>query len=867
MAEVETKTQYRFQEVARNPLPNFAKAEPFPLENVEKDPWWKTTYKSVFSAPIGLGEDLAELFPEVQEARVQMAKIRAKGGEYVKIADDMEASLGQFPTNTEAIGNMLGTALWVAPVPLFKGIKAMPALASIVRGGVYGAGFAGADAMAEGKKLEEIASASIVGGVIGAPLGLATHGIFKLGLKVPQKMAASLKSSETIERLSYPVISRLKTFGEAGKIISDRFYKAGIEAKRKIGVAMLKMNEVGLVEIPRLFPWQKKGALLSTVSAWRGENSLLDVLTGKSLLKNAVPAVKKAATLSRKILNEIVSAADDSALLIGKRQNYFTHLTPSPKKVLLSEAEKIALGKAETVVERNAIYLQSNLKESLRRDILENAVFKQKAFRDVEGAAKVLDSWANYVQGGKRVINKKVKPFLDYIVKTGQAKSLKEAEAKAFRDFIQRPLPRLPQYGPLEYSRKINLPFWDPDPRRVLPTYTVGAITRIEAAQGFGPKNEILNQLIKKVGTTKGVEAAREVDVLVRKITGQIRNAPIREQVSMTLRMIQTPKLAFAQTLNIGQNLNTLLATDLGALAYGLESAFTNKGVQGALRSGAILQSVLQRELTYAGGGLNFANKILKYTGFTWTELFNRTVASNAGMKYAQKTLEKLKKNPTNKFLRWRLEEMQISPAKALKRGKLVEAELLRAGNVMSMTTQFVSEPLHLPAWASSPEGKVVFQFKNFAYNQAKFVKRQLFNPRIPLSRKTRTLLILSIVYPMSGEVLGDVRAMLTGVKRPTNAWDRYWSNIATAGTFGLALDVWDSARFRSIAESLGGPTLGTIADVTENFVSSVEKGKPTAGFMKSLFRQTGVLRPVGNYLYPTKRKNMGDVFEFWEDL
>jgi len=861
--EIKSKTKWRFQEVARNPLPNFAEAEPFPLESVERAPLWK----SIFSGPLNLGADINELFPETQEVRTQIDEFRKKGGESAKVADRMELMIGKKPTTAQVMGHSLETALWVAPVPLFKGVKAIPALAAIMRGGVYGAAFAGAGAMGEGKKLEEVASRAITGGIIGAPFGLATHGLFKVGLKIPQKMVSSFKKSETIQRLVYPVISRLKTFGKAGRTIAERFHQSGVDAKRKMGVAMLQLNEAGLVEVPRLFPWQKKAALLSTDLAWKGKNSLLDTLVGKSPVRQATPAVQEAFRVSRKVLNEIISSADDAAVAVGKRQNYFTHFNPSPEKVILSKAEKVALKQAKTIAEREAIYLQSNLKESIRRDILENAVFKQGAFRNVEEGGRILESWAQYVQGGKRVIDKQVRPFLDYVVKKGQAKNLAQAEAKAFKDFIRRPLPRLPKYGPLEYSREIDLPFWDPDPRRVLPTYTIGAITRIEAVQSFGPRNETLNQLIRKVGTTKGVEAAREVDKLVRTITGQIRYAPASEKISMTLRAIQTPKLAFAQILNIGQNINVLLNSDLGALSYGLQSAFTNKGIQKALKSGAILQSVLQRELSYAGGGLDFANKVLKYSGFTWTELFNRTVSANAGMRYAEKTFEKLKKNPTNQFLRWRLKEMQISPAQALKRGTLIEAELLRAGNMMSMTTQFVSQPLYLPAWASSPEGKVIFQFKNFAYNQARFVKNQLFNPHIPLARKARTLLILSMVYPMSGEVLGDVRAMVTGVKRPTNAWDRYWSNIATAGTFGLALDVWESARFGGIAETIGGPTLGTVAEVTENFVRSVEKGEPTTGFIKSLFRQTGVLRPVGNYLYPTKRKNMGSVLEFWEDL
>ena len=55
----------------------------------------------------------------------------------------------------------------------------------------------------------------------------------------------------------------------------------------------------------------------------------------------------------------------------------------------------------------------------------------------------------------------------------------------------------------------------------------------------------------------------------------------------------------------------------------------------------------------------------------------------------------------------------------------------------------------------------------------------------------------------MVGEVTSDIRSLITGSKRPTKALDRYLSNIANAGTFGLALDLWESAKFDFIRGQL----------------------------------------------------------------
>lgn len=865
---IETPKKFRFEEVAEMPLPRFADAEPLEY----RKPTLEEIGKGIFKAPIGLGENIAELYSDVKYARANTERLRKKGGEWAKIADQAELIMGQYPTRAKVIGNALGTALWIAPMPLAQSLKAAPALSAFVRGGMYGTAFGFADALAEGKSLEKAIVKGIKGGVIGAPMGLATHGILHYGLKIPKNLAGWVKDKtpETIkkgvESVLSPTMNRIRALGKEGAIIVERFKKAGLEAKLKMADATMKMGKVGLVKLKRLFPWQETSPLLTTEQAWRGENSVLDVLMGRAAPAGATAEVRAAANVGRKILNEIAESADDVGVLVGRRQDYVTHMVPSADRIVLSRAEERALAAAKTIGEREAVYLQSHLKESIRRDVIENAVNKLKAFKSVEGAGRILNSWAHFVQGGGRV-DKKIQPMIEYFIRSGQAKSFQQAQSLALKQFVERPLSKLPAYGPLEYPRLLNFPFWDPDPRRFLPTYSLGAIARIETAGQFGVKGEVMADLLKKIKTSKGLQTYELANKLVKTVTGQVEKTPVATKASFFLRTLQAPKLAYAQIVNLGQSLNTLLASDVGCLSYGLQSAFKNKGIQNALESGAILNSVIKQQLSYMGG-TNFANNLLKHTGFTWTEMFNRVVASNAGMKYAEITLEKLKKNPENAILRWRLEELGVNPNTVLERGSLVKNELLKAGNIFTTKTQFLSEPLYLPAWASSPEGKVVFQFKNYAYNQALFMKNHLATQwsQRNYAGVVRTLGILGLVFPMTGEVLGDIRSIITGAKRPTKAWDRYWSNIAMAGTFGLALDFWESARYRRLASSFGGPTLGSVAELGEGFVASIEKGEVTAGFQKSALRQFG-LSPISNRLFPTRRKNMGEVLDFWDNL
>ena len=197
---------------------------------------------------------------------------------------------------------------------------------------------------------------------------------------------------------------------------------------------------------------------------------------------------------------------------------------------------------------------------------------------------------------------------------------------------------------------------------------------------------------------------------------------------------------------------------------------------------------------------------------------------------------------------------------------KLVEEDFLRAGNIVSKNSQFLSDPLNLPAFASSPSGKVLTQYKNFAYNQTRFINRQLRDPNISIAKKTRTVLIISMLFPMSGEVTSDIRSIITGRQRPTKVWDRYLENIMNAGAFGLAGDLWVSAKYSSFIESLAGPTLTSTGKLVEAHYQTISQGKidPAA---KEWLEQTGVGRVVANRIWQKKVRGRGGVFEFWQEL
>src|SRR3990167_3934151 len=178
------------------------------------------------------------------------------------------------------------------------------------------------------------------------------------------------------------------------------------------------------------------------------------------------------------------------------------------------------------------------------------------------------------------------------------------------------------------------------------------ASMRIEMAKTFGVNNEVINEMIGSIkasltGEISADEAARSFEDFVRVVTGQVFYTQKEQRVSAFLRAIQIPKLAFAQIMNLGQSLNTLLASDIGSVAHGLTTAFTAPEIRKAIERGVLMNQFIRQifESHGAGGGSKFIDGLLKYNGFTFTEMFNRVVGSSASDVWGERNLQKLFKD------------------------------------------------------------------------------------------------------------------------------------------------------------------------------------------------------------------------------
>ncbi len=490
----------------------------------------------------------------------------------------------------------------------------------------------------------------------------------------------------------------------------------------------------------------------------------------------------------------------------------------------------------------------------LRKWVLRRSI-EEGDFKNEAEAIRALDGYIEYVEKEGIGVSKQ-NGWIEYMIKSGQAETPSEANRIMRAVFQEKSLVKMG--GSIEHARIVNNPFYNPFPDEVAPLYAMDSLTRFENIAQFGAqyKGETvklpeLTRAIDEIRETQGRKAAEKFDKFLNVAMNRINTATDEAKFSYYLRMLQVPKLSFAQIINVGQSvLNPLLSTDARATFIGLRQAFTNQGVKRAMESGATIQSVFNEMVRATAAGGNFADKFLKVTGFIWTEKFNRTVAANAGIEWASRNFERLLKNPASAVYRTRISELGINVEKALARGKLTDNELLRAGQVLAEKTQFRSRPLDLPIWASSNAGKLFWQFKNFMYNQFIFVFRDNLIKEVKAGnygRAARNLLLLGTIFPMTGEVLQDIRSLITQSRRPTGAFERYLSDISSVGAMALVSDLLDSARFDRTDEFFMPPALSSIVQI-------MNKADQPDELLKELVKQTGVGVPITNVMRERRR-------------
>lgn len=400
---------------------------------------------------------------------------------------------------------------------------------------------------------------------------------------------------------------------------------------------------------------------------------------------------------------------------------------------------------------------------------------------------------------------------INHLVESGQAPSQEEA-IKLLN--YAKDTSRNRQFGNLEASRLVDLPFYDKTPNSLI-SYLGGSAKRIANTETFGAKDEKALRLITKAGQqgydTEATKNAYDVAV------GAKQYNPTTDKILKNVRRYNTTtRLGLGALTNISQNVNTGIVTGHLRTAGAMLKQLSPKNREFVQNTAVVADAVLN-DIRTQSGYESFSSKVLgkainKITapGFGAVEKFNRSVSAVAGRDYANSLAS-----------RGKVDVLRKLGVKGEIGRKLTEEQQIQAARRIVEKTQFKVDPQDLPGWADSPWGKLVSQFRTFSYNQGKFISNEVLKPAakgnvLPLSR-------LLAAIPL-GYASYEGRRLIAGRPEEENPTKRVLAAFQAVGGAGLPFDIYNSInpigskylpsdrRTTMALGAIGGPTAGLFA-------------------------------------------------------
>jgi hypothetical protein len=430
---------------------------------------------------------------------------------------------------------------------------------------------------------------------------------------------------------------------------------------------------------------------------------------------------------------------------------------------------------------------------------------------------------------------------INHLVETGQAKNPDEA--------IQllghaRDVSRNRQFGNLEASRMLDLPFYDRSPES-LANYLNSSAKRITDTETFGKGDENALKLISQAGLkgydTEAMKNAYDIAVGARQYN------PTTSAVSGHIRgYLTTTRLGLGAITNVGQSINTGIVTGhlrtMGSMLKQLDPQTRSFVADTGVIADAVIADIKRQAGFVPLGGRvgehmttasptkdairNAAGTIrqkITAPGFAQVEKFNRSVAATAGRDYGLRLAQK-----------GDIETLRRLGVKGpIKNGTLTHDQQVQIARKVVEKTQFKVDPQDLPGWADSPGGKLVAQFRTFSYNQGKFFSNEIVKPAahgnlVPLARLMAALPVGYAIY--------DTKRTIAGRPQEQSPARNVLEAFNSAGGAGLAVDAFRGVvplnnksltpdrRVSMAAGVVGGPAVGSATEIVGALSNAMPK-------------------------------------------
>ncbi len=426
------------------------------------------------------------------------------------------------------------------------------------------------------------------------------------------------------------------------------------------------------------------------------------------------------------------------------------------------------------------------------------------------------------------------------------------------------------------WGRHYNLPGYHLNPADVLPSYLERMARNITQAIEFGPEKDaaitgrtpkdLFPQAYAELGNITDQDTKNRLEAIITRQLGsgyKEASGRIKHTITSLQQFQAVTKLGLAQIAQTAQLVTPNFQTGFrGAVKDFFRLMSKDPALQdNLLRTGAFTQSLVRtaEESMYSGGkeGVFDVAKVLQRTGFTGLDTLARKYGVLRGWSFASHQAEEAfrlsqRLNKASglergyiegqlKKIEAKLVDLGVDTAALYKRGGILTPdEFLKAGQKVSTDWNFWGDSMSLPAFWNSPSGKVLTQFKSFAYQQSIALKKHVVKPALEgdLMPLTRML----IAGQISGEVINDMRALARG--KPRNEQRRIFDNYAALGLLSIWGDTMQAAEKKDwIGGFVAGPTGSDVLEASTALAEAIH-GKPKRA-VKFVLQHVGPMVPV----------------------